>query len=200
MQDLKNIINSGENKELESQNTNNEMSKVGEDMVKVSKVEMEGMLARIKKLEEGGIEKVKRVQENRAYVRLFNGKIIKNIGRMWTEPSMSKLNPEDENRLFGKIITEDDKEHSVDFVHLLEDSERLFGAIKKREQKDATRNLGSTLAEPQDPYSSRLQHKSIEPFEIDMVENKTDDSFVLEIMEGARAGEKIEVHNSVLNL
>lgn len=211
MQDLKNIVNSSENnqeasvdtqeapKGLAPDNNISEATKTPET-VPVDKKVFEGMLARIEKLEKGGYEKPNRVQEDRAFVRLLDGKIITNIGRMWTEQKMSKLNPEDENRLFAKMVTEDEKEHDVDFVHFLEDSERLFGFIKKREQKDATRNHGSTLTEPQDPYGNRMSHKQSELFEAELIERKTDDTFILEIAEGERAKEEISVHHSVLNL
>jgi hypothetical protein len=184
-----------------------EEQKPEEQKIEVSKTDFELLLKRVKESEEaiekikkGGIDRPKRVQEDTAYVRMVDEKIVIGIGKKWSEAKRTKLNEKDEERLFAQLKLENDTEKTVDFVDFLNNSDMVYGLIKKIDKKDASRNHGQALAEEQDPYNRRMSGKGFEPFRVDIVETATDDDFTLEIMQGERAGQKITLHNSVINL
>jgi hypothetical protein len=166
------------------------------DTIIVPKTEWEEMKATLKRLEEGGVRKIPKVTDRMARITLHEGKVITKIVKTWNERKFSDLNKTDQDRLYANILTEDGKEYTVDFIELLNNADRLVGAIKKIEKTDVSINHGTFLTQPLNPR----EEKNFQSTEGDDIEVRTDDNYTLEFMSGDRKGEQIVLNHLALNL
>jgi len=175
-----------------------EVNKPQEGFVSVPANEWQEIKDTVKRLRDGGIEKIKKVTDRISYARVYDGKIVTKILKTWTARKFSELNPAEEDRLYAEIEVEGGKKFKIDFVDFLNESDKIYGNIKKIDKKDVSRNHGEIMAENPDP--ANVTKKKFDSFPVELIEEKTDDNFTMEINGGLRAGEIITLNHSVLNL
>ena len=172
------------------------LTSVESEIISVPKSEWEAMKETVRLLEEGGVRKIPKISERVAKITLHEDKIVTKIGKSWMERKFSDLNKREEDRLYAKITTEDNKEHTVDFLDFLDNADRIICTVKKVDKKDASVVHGTFNTENLNPR----EVKNFNSIEAEDIEKKTDDDYTLEITSGERKGEQVTLNHLALNI
>jgi hypothetical protein len=173
-----------------------------QETISALRYELEAMKATIKLLEEGGVKKLPMVRDRVARITFYEDKIVTNVGKVWMERKFGEVNKREEDRAYVSITTEDGKIHKIDYLDFLNESVRIICPIKKIDRKDASVVHGTFQSQNLNPVNplGENQYKNFQSEEMEDVERKTDDYYVLEITKGQRKGEKVTLNYLALNI
>lgn len=173
---------------------------IAPEQITVTKTEWEEMKKTLKRLETGMPPKIPKVNDRVAKITLYDGKVVTKIVKTWIERKFGEINKREEDRLYALIRLEDDSERTLDYLDFLNEAERIVCAIKKVDKKPVNIIHGKFQTEDLNPKGTKEGGKVFNSDEIQDVEERTDDDYTLEFIDGQRKGEQIELNHLAINL
>lgn len=164
-----------------------------EEMVTISKGQLDGLMQRLESLEVGrGIKKPKRVTEHFARVRFHDGKpVVKYDGY--------KEKEEDGKRVaYINIHLYETKEPiTVKYLEFLNSNNSVEVKIVKQEATEVVQNEGKIRT--RNPDEAKISSKNFESSEIDLEVTSYIYMVTVEVLEGETAGKQYTFDSSALN-
>lgn len=177
--------------------------------VEMSAKQLNGLLQQMKNLQEqvdlytkGGVPKPKKVKEHVGYVRFFEGRMIMEITKTWDEKANSKLNAENEKRLFGafKLVKlgkdGQDSEAPItkkeDYLQFIDKTDMVYVKIANIKKQDNVEVVATGKTVNPDP----VNNPNFNAREVEFEVNTPTYEHELEFLAGDYKGQKIKVDPS----
>lgn len=178
------------------------IEKKEEETVVVSKVELDGILSRLKDLESGKkmmLTKSDRVKEHIAYLRMIDDELVVGVQKNKRGEEKSAYiykNEHGDEFLRWDVVLESGKKVTVEMLEFLNDNNKINVKILDQKAKKSVKVVDVIKAENSDPHLN----KNFSSFDVEQEVVSVEYDATVEILDGENAGKTLTISTRMLNI